>query len=252
MKEANVNLENFIMFMCDLDKSMDIVIDFPNELFYETSLVSCISRYMMIYHDKMSVESIDELRALSRNIKKSVVSSGIDNNYTLIVIDTKCSNDIKEKIKEIISSSSSRLSIKKNPKRVGFEKEIKDVIVRQDSNPISPSIELKRFYIQFLTGNYEDEGCTQSPFSWWNTGRERKRDKSDRTDMKLVTVIEAEQEELALALIDKHFPNFELVACAEISEDFIPPHVKSPDMTKWIYRMEHPASENSQAESEQG
>jgi fructose-1,6-bisphosphatase/inositol monophosphatase family enzyme len=98
---------------------------------------------------------------------------------------------------------------------------------------------MKRFWISWFSGNYEDEGCTKPPFKFWVSGsrfrvnyglteEQRKvaeqlgeeeykayMNKHSRDDQIICTAIDAEDESAALALVGKHFPDYEVRFCEE-------------------------------------
>jgi hypothetical protein len=106
---------------------------------------------------------------------------------------------------------------------------------------------MKRYWVSWWTGDYEDEGCTTPPFQFWITGqRDRENhglndaeyrrlseienedeydsflNENARDDCSICAVIDAENTEDIWYAIQKYFPDFEMRFCDEQESDFTP------------------------------
>jgi len=84
---------------------------------------------------------------------------------------------------------------------------------------------MKRFWISWWSGNYEDEGCTKPPFQFWVSGqRDRDNDdsESERDECAICAVIDANSEEEIWPVVKKHFPDYEPRFCTEKRPDYVP------------------------------
>lgn len=106
---------------------------------------------------------------------------------------------------------------------------------------------MKRFWVSWFSGGYEDEGCVgEPPFTyWWSGQRERPNhglteeqyaqylemdddegdeflDKHGRSTGTAVACVDAESEEEIWAVIAKYFPDYEQRFIEEREADFQP------------------------------
>lgn len=106
---------------------------------------------------------------------------------------------------------------------------------------------MKRFWVSWYSGNYEDEGCTAPPFKFWVTGQidrenngltpdllakyeritdEIEADKfleqNSRDDCSICAVIDSENEDDVWELVLKHFPDYKPRFCEIRDSDFQP------------------------------
>lgn len=84
---------------------------------------------------------------------------------------------------------------------------------------------MKRYWVSWWSGYYEDEGCSQPPFQMWISGQ-RDRVNSDpdseRDEASCCAVIDANSEAEIWAVVAKHFPDYEQRFCTEREDDFKP------------------------------
>ena len=106
---------------------------------------------------------------------------------------------------------------------------------------------MKRFWVSWYSGNYEDEGCTAPPFQFWTTGQRSRPnegmtddqyaeyskimdedeadaflDKHARDDCTLCALIDAKSEDQIWPVIAKHFPDYRERFCEERPSDYVP------------------------------
>ena len=89
---------------------------------------------------------------------------------------------------------------------------------------------MKRYWISFVSGNYADERCTAPPFQFWETGTMDRRDHlpqafesgSEKDDLTLCALVEAEGERQIWEAVKKHFPDYEERFCNEVEHDYEP------------------------------
>ena len=88
---------------------------------------------------------------------------------------------------------------------------------------------MKRFWVSWWSGYYEDEGCTEPPFQVWTTGQRFREDinnpfntDTERSDVSLCAVIDAPEEVFILPVIYKHFPDCEMRFCEQKRIDWQP------------------------------
>lgn len=119
-------------------------------------------------------------------------------------------------------------------------------VVAGSADPAPP--ELKRFWVSWISGYYENEGCTKPPFKLWTSSyieREQQNftpeqyrifalleDNSEeleralnaytKTDCNLCAVIDATDEEAIWKVVKHHFPDYIYRFCQEEQNDFIP------------------------------
>lgn len=82
---------------------------------------------------------------------------------------------------------------------------------------------ITRFWVSWWSGNYADEGCTNPPFQFWNSGeRDHRGNNPDRTDCALCAVIDCDTKQDAIDCIKKHFPDAEMRFCEYRQSNFVP------------------------------
>ena len=81
---------------------------------------------------------------------------------------------------------------------------------------------MKRYWVSWISGDYEDEGCTTPPFKVWITGYRGRVGTNDRDDCTICAVIDSEDEDSIWELIGKHFPDYEERFIDERSLDWNP------------------------------
>lgn len=86
---------------------------------------------------------------------------------------------------------------------------------------------MMRFWVSWWSGYYEDEGCTKPPFQVWISGS-RNRDE-ERDEVSLCAVVDASSEGQVWNAVKRHFPDFEMRFCDEVSNDWSPPRDRFPD-----------------------
>lgn len=104
---------------------------------------------------------------------------------------------------------------------------------------------MTRYWVSWYSGNYEDEGCTAPPFTFWVSGQcERPNyglseeeyatweaiedgDESDeylnthaRDTCTICALIDAPSEEEIWKVVAKHFPDYEYRFCEERATDY--------------------------------
>ena len=84
-----------------------------------------------------------------------------------------------------------------------------------------------RYWASWWSGNYADEGCTETPFEMWVSGQRERADEK-RDDCSICAVIDAEDEAAVETLIAAHFPDYEMRFCEAKSSDFSPPPDRFP------------------------
>ena len=112
---------------------------------------------------------------------------------------------------------------------------------------------MKRYWVSWYSGNYEDEGCTTPPFKFWVTGYRSRPDyglslskliefnnindedeqndfldEHARDDCTICAAIDAESEQGVWELICNHFPDYTRRFIDEVAPDFVP-----GDRFKW-------------------
>lgn len=80
---------------------------------------------------------------------------------------------------------------------------------------------MKRYWVSWFSGYYEDEGCTKPPFQVWISGY-RDRPKSDRDECIICAVIDANSEKQIWEAVKKHFPDFKERFCEQKDVDYKP------------------------------
>ncbi len=84
---------------------------------------------------------------------------------------------------------------------------------------------MARYWVSWWSGYYEDEGCTKPPFQSWISG-ERDRHNADpdseRNEVSLCAVIDADSEVDIWRVVAKHFPDHEQRFCHTVAADWIP------------------------------
>lgn len=82
----------------------------------------------------------------------------------------------------------------------------------------------QRYWVSWWSGNYESEGCTNPPFQTWVSGEKDRPGNSDKTDLSLCAVIDAERDGQAdiLAALRHHFPDHEIRFINAKNADFVP------------------------------
>ncbi len=84
---------------------------------------------------------------------------------------------------------------------------------------------MTRFWVSWWSGYYESEGCTEPPFQVWISGaRLRSEDAEDteKDDVSICAVIDAENEEQIWEVVGKHFPDYESRFCNHKESDWQP------------------------------
>lgn len=106
---------------------------------------------------------------------------------------------------------------------------------------------MKRFWVSWFSGNYEDEGCTEPPFTYWTTGStdrdnngltaeqlevasqiidedeyDRYMDEHSRNDCSICALIDANDEKEIWEVVSKHFPDYKFRFCEEREPNHIP------------------------------
>ena len=106
---------------------------------------------------------------------------------------------------------------------------------------------MKRYWVSWYSGNYEDEGCTTPPFKFWVTGYRSRPDyglnlselmefnaihnedeQSDfleehsRDNCTICAAIDAEAEQEVWKLVCNHFPDYSERFINEVAPDFVP------------------------------
>jgi len=95
--------------------------------------------------------------------------------------------------------------------------------------------EMKRYWVSWWSGNYENEGCSKPVFQVWVSG-ERDRE-AGGTELSLCAVIDAHNEAEIWTAINKHFPDCELRFC-EIREAGWIPGARFPGYDETRTRLE--------------
>jgi len=95
---------------------------------------------------------------------------------------------------------------------------------------------LKRYWVSWYSGYYEDEGCTKPPFQVWISGQAERRshlpqkfenfkgdeEDNEKDDCTICAVIDAESEEEIWESVKKHFPDYEERFIKEREPDYVP------------------------------
>lgn len=104
-----------------------------------------------------------------------------------------------------------------------------------------------RYWVSWYSGNYEDEGCTKPPFTFWISGysfREKNGlsdeqyefsmtiedeneyynyiDTHGRDDCTICALIDANSEDEIWPVVAKHFPDYRVRFCELRSDDYDP------------------------------
>lgn len=106
---------------------------------------------------------------------------------------------------------------------------------------------MTRYWVSWYSGNYEDEGCTKPPFTFWVSGQcfrendgltpEQKEfadqiededeyddylDEHSRDDCTICALIDAPSEEAIWEVVVKHFPDYRQRFIEERAADYLP------------------------------
>jgi hypothetical protein len=73
---------------------------------------------------------------------------------------------------------------------------------------------MTRYWINWVSGNYADEGCTNPPFQFWRSGSRDRKGDTERDDLILCAVVDCvghpdDHYEDIRAVLKQHFPDFE-------------------------------------------
>lgn len=80
---------------------------------------------------------------------------------------------------------------------------------------------LTRFWVSWWSGNYTDEGCSNPPFQYWLSGYRHRDGETERTDLSLMAVIDAETSDQVAAALPRYFPDCELRFIEPQAADFL-------------------------------
>ena len=81
---------------------------------------------------------------------------------------------------------------------------------------------MKRFWVSWWSGYYEDEGCTKPPFQVWISGQRERGTSDDRDQVSICAVIDAESPEQVWQAVKKYFPDYEERFCNPVEADYVP------------------------------
>jgi len=106
---------------------------------------------------------------------------------------------------------------------------------------------MARYWVSWYTGNYEEEGCTEPPFTYWTSGQRSRPDDGltpaqlevaskimdedeydeylnthSKDDCTICALIDAPSEEAIWEVVAKHFPDYEYRFCEERPADYTP------------------------------
>lgn len=123
----------------------------------------------------------------------------------------------------------------------------------RENCPVCPP-HLRRYWVRFYTGYYEDEGCREPPWPHWITGYTIDRrhpyapaydpagddivrsfrctedediydyleDTYGRSDCTVVNIVDARNYQDMLRLIGTYFPDYFDMTCDEVARDYLP------------------------------
>lgn len=81
---------------------------------------------------------------------------------------------------------------------------------------------IHRYWVSWWSGYYISEGCTEPPFKVWISGSKERQDGSQKDDLSICAVIDAENENEIWQVVKKHFPDYKGRFCIEKPDDFSP------------------------------
>lgn len=81
---------------------------------------------------------------------------------------------------------------------------------------------MTRFWVSWVSGNYADEGCTKPPFPLFETGALSREDGSERTDLTLCAILEADTEARLWETITRYFPDCGRRFIQVVAPDWLP------------------------------
>jgi len=89
---------------------------------------------------------------------------------------------------------------------------------------------MERYWIRFISGNYADEGCTNPPFQFWETGMRDRRSHlpqefesgNEKEDLSLCALVEAEGEKQVWEAVERYFPDYEESFCNKVGHYYRP------------------------------
>lgn len=95
---------------------------------------------------------------------------------------------------------------------------------------------MKRYWVSWISGYYEDEGCTKPPYKVWISAqmdrrrhlpqafdlKEGQTEANPKDDCTICAVIDAESPEQIWTSVAKHFPDYEERFIKEVAPDYAP------------------------------
>lgn len=91
---------------------------------------------------------------------------------------------------------------------------------------------MKRYWVSWISGYYEDEGCTAPPYQVWISGQMDRRsglpkkfkgkNGGEKDDCTICAVIDANSEDEIWDSVHKHFPDYEERFINEVEPDYEP------------------------------
>lgn len=83
---------------------------------------------------------------------------------------------------------------------------------------------MKRFWVSWWSGYYEDEGCTTPSFQIWISGHRNRLNKEnvERDEVSICAVIDANSKDEIWNVVSKHFPDYKKRFCEQVSDAYVP------------------------------
>lgn len=81
---------------------------------------------------------------------------------------------------------------------------------------------MPRYWVSWWSGYYADEGCAKHPFQVWISGRRYKGGDTERDEVAIVSMVDAESEEAIWKAVARDFPDYEPRFCTEQKSDAVP------------------------------